>query len=76
MNVPNEKWDISLSQRGLQSFPRFTKIDCNSSKLNEDLRKLPIITEDPWNSPSESESYLASIGINKNCIEAANVKSQ
>lgn len=44
---PNSSQCVNLkrAERGLQSFPRFTESACKLVKFDEDLRKLPIITE-------------------------------
>ena len=52
-----------------KAFRDLGNLPANSLKFDEDLRKLPIITKDLWKCPSQSETYLASIGINTSCIE-------
>lgn len=54
---------------GCKAFRDLRNLPANSLKFDEDLRKSPIITEDLWKCPSQSESYLASVGINTSCIE-------
>ena len=61
--------NLKRAERGLQSFPRFTESAC---KLVEVWRRSPKVTDhyrDLWKCLSQSESYLASVGINTSCIE-------